>query len=80
MRKNCDYCTEETERSVETDSGPVPVCQKCAALLSSPRTGPRLIRGHLTIRLRGTVKPERLEEFLGKAMPVLESMRKPAAD
>lgn len=78
--KNCDYCTEQTERTVETDSGPVAVCAKCTALLSSPRTGPRLIRGHLTIRLRGSLRPDRLEEMLGKAMPVLELMRKPAAD
>jgi hypothetical protein len=77
---NCEYCTEETDRTVDTDSGSVPVCGKCASLLSSPRTGPRLIRGHLTMRLRGTVRPERLEELLTKGMPVLESMRKPAAD
>ncbi len=37
---NCDYCTEETDRTVDTDQGPVPVCAKCSALLSSPRTGP----------------------------------------
>lgn len=77
---NCDYCTEKTDRAVETDSGPVAVCAKCTALLSSPRTGPRLIRGHMTIRLRGSLRPERLEELLTKAMPVLESMRKASAD
>lgn len=78
--KSCDYCTEETERLIETDSGPVPVCAKCSALLSSPRTGPRLIRGHMSLRLRGTMRPERLEEIFARGMPVLESMRKPAAD
>jgi hypothetical protein len=78
--KNCEYCTAETDLAIETDSGPVPVCGKCAALLSSPRTGPRLIRGHLTMRLRGTMRPEALEGMLARAMPVLETARKPAAD
>ncbi len=34
----------------------------------------------MTIRLRGTMRPDNLKAMLDKAMPVLESMRKPAAD
>lgn len=73
---NCNYCGDPTERQIEIEGGSVPVCPKCNVLLSSPRTGPRLIRGHMSMRLRGHMNHFQLARLLDTAMPVLESMKK----
>jgi hypothetical protein len=73
---NCDYCGEKTERTVEAVEENVPVCHRCAILLSSPMTGSRLIRGHMNLRLREKMGKRQLDLLFEKAMPILESMKR----
>lgn len=74
--KECDYCGEPTDRTVEAVGTDVPVCVRCGVLLSSPLTGARLIRGHLCMRLRGKMDDRRLKRMVEGAMPYFEAMKR----
>lgn len=76
----CDYCGDPTDRTVEAQGTDVPVCVRCGALLSSPMTGARLIRGHLCLTLRNKMGERELTAFMEKAVPALEAMKRPKAD
>lgn len=74
--QNCDYCGDPTERTVEAMGERVPVCPRCGVLLASPMTGPRLIRGHVTMKLRGRVGNAQLKKLLDQAMPFFDAMKR----
>ncbi len=69
----CEYCSsqspvfvEESENSVESF-----LCGKCLNLLRNPLTALPLIRGNLTMKLRGTMSEKKLNDTLNSFMEKL---------
>lgn len=71
----CMYCGKPgTRRIEEADSS---VCGKCWKLLQNPATALPLIRGHLTLTLRGTVPEDKLKLHIDKFMEQLATWKRP---
>lgn len=74
---SCMYCSQEGTQRVPTDPQSV-VCEKCWKLLQNPATALPLIRGHVTMSLRGKVHPDRLEEMVQAFMGHISTWKRPA--
>ena len=74
MKNNCEYCNHEGILRVEKSTGvdhDVYVCGYCWKLLQNPVTALPLIRGHLTLNLRGFAPKEQLDRILNQYMEML---------
>ena len=69
---NCEYCLLTTGRQVGTPEIPVYLCEKCELLLKDPEFAMRLIRGHLSMKLRGTASEEELEKLISSGIEALQ--------
>ena len=72
---NCMYCGNLGTARVPGDEQSC-VCDKCWKLLQNPVTALPLIRGHLTITLRGKIPPDKLDEMIQKFMGSIASWQK----
>jgi hypothetical protein len=76
--KNCEYClTEEANHELSDE---ISVCSKCLFLLQQRGYGIRLIRGHLTMKLRGLIDKSILEKMVNQAVKLIESESKKRPD
>lgn len=59
----CTYCGRASKQRIDEmdDSG---VCDGCWALLQDPGTALPLMRGHLTMSMRGRIPPQRLASMV----------------
>ena len=69
----CMYCTGDGASDFKGTGEPV--CDSCGKLLANPATALRLMRGHLTLKLRGRMRKERLAEFVDDCMARIAAMR-----
>jgi hypothetical protein len=79
MTGPCNYCGRAGPvRIKEGEDGAAEdlhVCDQCWKLLQSPATALPLIRGDLSISLRGTMSEERLKRTIDSFMERLSSMK-----
>lgn len=68
----CNFCQLPTQRQVGTTEIPVYLCEKCESLLKNPESAMRLLRGHLSMKLRGTATEEQLEQLIEKGIEALQ--------
>jgi hypothetical protein len=57
----CEYCGRPGPRRAGAEDGlkdDLHVCSQCWKLLQSPATAVPLLRGHLSLEMRGVVKPK----------------------
>ncbi len=70
--KECHFCD-----GFGLDRGDdVSVCRSCWALLQSPATALPLIRGTVSMKLRGTMPKERLDEVVNEYMGMLSTWQR----
>jgi len=63
---NLCFCCE----FIETDV-PDTACARCARILRHPFYGPRLLRGSVNSKIRGTMPPKEAEEEVRKFMVII---------
>jgi len=77
----CRFCSRPGPLRAEPGRDPVEenvfVCAGCWDLLKNPATALQLIRGDLSITLRGTVPEAQLERSLNDFMGRLAGLKKP---
>lgn len=73
---SCMYCGKPTSRVIE--GADCSVCEKCWKLLQNPVTALPLIRGHLTLTLRGTIPEDKLKLQIDKFMEQIATWKRPA--
>lgn len=76
----CHYCMSPGRRIAGPEDGPwlkddLHVCAKCWKLLQDPKTGPSLVRGDLSIELRGVVPEEKAEKMIQALMDLMGQWR-----
>ena len=74
-KSNCDYCSLPTNNQVGTSEIHVYMCEKCELLLKDPELAMRLIRGHLSMKLRGTASSEALEKLIDDGIKALQNFK-----
>jgi hypothetical protein len=71
---NCKFCLRPTE----TREGlSVAVCASCWKLLQNPNTALPLIRGHLTLALRGKLPEAELKKRINQFMTMVADWKRP---
>jgi len=75
----CEYCTSHTNmiqfgEGTGEDSN-LYVCGRCLKLLRNPTTALPLIRGHLTMKLRGIIPEKTLKDMMDTYMSRLSTMK-----
>jgi hypothetical protein len=69
----CEFCNGEGE-----DKGDgVSVCKLCWGLLQNPATALPLIRGTMTMKLRGSVSKEILDKMINDFMEMISKWERP---
>ena len=68
----CQYCSKPTDIQVDTN---VFVCPICWKLLQDPITALPLIRGHLTLILRGKIPDNELKKKINTFMQMIGSWK-----
>ena len=77
----CEFCLNKaplripkTEQimGIEEDTY---VCETCWKLMQNPRTALPLIRGHLTLSLRGTIPPKQLDKMINNFMEKISAWK-----
>lgn len=73
----CEYCMNKTAPYLtpEKDGIEAFVCSKCVKLLKDPVTALPLIRGNLTMKLRGEIPADKLSEMVNRLMVELSKFR-----
>ncbi len=74
----CEFCMMEgIVRATAGDglASDAHVCDKCWKLLQDPVTALPLLRGHLTLQLRGTMSPDKLEKALNAYMEMISKWK-----
>ena len=71
---NCQFCTKSAEPREGLEVG---VCSACWQLLRNPTTALPLIRGHLTLTLRGKVSDAELKRQIDEFMGVISTWKRP---
>jgi len=70
---NCNFCDQPgMDRGDE-----VCVCPACWALLQDPKTALPLIRGTVTMKMRGQMPKERLDKVVNEFMGMMASWKRP---
>ena len=72
MKLSCSYCLRDGRLIEDTN---MIVCDNCLIILKMQNFGTRLIRGHLTMTMRGNVFPETLKNNIENYMLFLEKMK-----
>jgi hypothetical protein len=67
---NCQFCSRAAEPRENLEVG---VCHACWRLLQNPTTALPLIRGHLTLTLRGKVPDTELRRQIDAFMTMIAS-------
>lgn len=79
MRSNqCEYCTRSGDRIAGKEDGldsDLFVCKPCMKLLKNPTTGLQLIRGNVTISVRGSGNDRNVQSRINKFMEMLSSWK-----
>lgn len=65
-KKNCMYCQKPGR--VISEENDVVVCDKCNELLKDPKTALPLIRGCLSLNLRGVMNEKAAQQAINKFM------------
>jgi hypothetical protein len=67
---SCIFCYGEGTPRVKTDAGgeELSVCDYCWKLLQDPKTALPLIRGHLSLTMRGRIPADQLKFQIDKFM------------
>ncbi len=69
----CDFCDHPGD-----DRGDgVCVCPSCWKLLQDPKTALPLIRGTVTMKMRGTMPKDRLDRVVDEFMGMVSAWRRP---
>jgi len=71
---NCEYCNAPGELRAGKKEGlgeDVYVCDGCWKLLKNPTTALPLLRGHLTMKLKGKMIPATLDRMMNKYMEMI---------
>jgi hypothetical protein len=80
MNKPCEFCTSQGPIRVKQGEGGVKqdvhICDRCWVLLQNPLTALPLIRGNLTLALRGKVSDKTLEKQLNQFMGIISKWNK----
>ncbi len=66
-RGPCEYCGQPGARRSGIEDGlkeDLYACGQCWKLLQSPATAVPLLRGHLSLEMRGVVKPKKAGEMV----------------
>lgn len=71
----CEYCQMPTGRQIGTKEIQVFLCEKCELLLKDPDCAMRLLRGHLSMKLRGTDSEEALTELIENGLQELKKLK-----
>lgn len=71
---NCEYCSRPAQPRPELETG---VCNSCWQLLQNPATALPLIRGHLTVTLKGTVPDDVLKKRIDAFMQMIAGWKRP---
>jgi len=71
--KTCQFCTMAGK---DREDG-VYICDACWKLLQEPTTAMALIRGHLTMELRGKMPEEDLKKHIDKFMEMVSTWKRP---
>jgi len=72
---NCEYCARPARpREGLEDTA---VCDSCYSLLQNPVTALPLIRGHLTLTLRGTMPDAELKKKIDAFMQMISGWKRP---
>ncbi len=73
---DCEYCTDKAPLFVQPPEAPTKVylCARCLKLIRNPSTGLALIRGNLTMKLRGRVAPNKLKPLVDKYIEELTQL------
>ena len=78
MNGPCHFCRQTNSPPRVGEGEPHPelhVCKGCWSLLKNPSTALPLLRGHLTLELRGKLGAHELKEMLESWMKVVSSWR-----
>jgi hypothetical protein len=70
----CQFCSKPAEAMEGTEAA---VCSSCWDLLKEPSTALPLIRGHLTLTLRGTMPEEELKRRIDAFMQMIAGWKRP---
>ena len=74
----CEYCdTDGVLRAGPADGleKQVYVCESCWKLLKDPKTALPLLRGHITMQLRGTVSSPNLDQWINDYMAIIANWK-----
>lgn len=75
MKQKCLYCPNDGDVVVTMEESGlrqnVCVCPECMQLLKNPNTAFALIRGSLTLRLRGKMPPDELKKRIDDFISML---------
>jgi hypothetical protein len=71
---SCEYCGRHAEIDANLK---VAVCASCWKLLRNPTTALPLIRGHLTLTLRGKVSDNELKRRVDAFMAMISTWKRP---
>jgi hypothetical protein len=78
MNGECMYCQTTGKIRVTKGNGvdhDIYVCDGCWLLLKDPKTALPLIRGHLTMSLRGSIPQTTLDRMLNAYMGMISSWK-----
>lgn len=78
MSESCEYCGAPGVLRVEKQEGldeDVYVCDDCWRLLKDPKTALPLMRGHLTMKLKGKMPPSALSRTVNKYMDLISAWK-----
>lgn len=76
---SCEFCGRPGAKLAGVEDGLESdffACTGCRKLLSKPVTALPLIRGHLTLELRGKMSKKRLDNMMQVGMEILSKMKK----
>ena len=64
-----------TQHQIGTPEIPIYLCEKCESILKDPEFAMRLLRGHLSMKLRGTASEEQLEQLIEQGLQALQQFK-----
>lgn len=71
---NCEYCNRQGKDRLGNGTA---VCDPCWSLLQNPQTALPLLRGHMTLTLRGKIPEAELKKKVDKFMAEVSKWRRP---
>jgi hypothetical protein len=74
---SCQFCGKPAENLEGLQGVEAAVCPSCMELLKTPTTALPLIRGHLTLTLRGKVPEAELKRKVDAFMQMISTWKRP---